>query len=67
MKKSGDTPLTLPAPTARRVPTETGFKLRVSSELPTIERLPVCYLGDHFRSEWWERQYDPRCAGLSAN
>ena len=44
MKKSGDTPLMLPAPTARRVPTETGFKLRVGSELTTIERLPVCNL-----------------------
>jgi hypothetical protein len=56
MKKSGDTPLMLHAPTARRVPTETGFKLRMGSELPTIERLPVCYLGDHFWSEWGERQ-----------
>jgi hypothetical protein len=51
-KRVGDTPLMLPAPTARRVPTETGFKLRVGSELTTIERLPVCNLGDHFWSEW---------------
>jgi hypothetical protein len=34
----------LPAPTARRVPTETGFKLRVGSELTTIKRLRVCKL-----------------------
>jgi hypothetical protein len=67
MKKSEDTPLMLPAPTARRVPTETGFKLRVGSELTTIERLPVCNLGDHFWSEWGERQSAPRCSGLSAN
>jgi hypothetical protein len=51
MKKSGDTPLMLPAPTARRVPTETGLKLRVGSELTTIKRLPVCNLGDHVWSE----------------
>jgi hypothetical protein len=51
MKKSGDTPLMLPAPIARRVPTETGFKLRVGSELTTIERLLVCNLGDHAWSE----------------
>src|SRR5262249_62056963 len=30
--------------TTRRIPTETGFKLRVSRELTTIERLPVCNL-----------------------
>ena len=41
----------LPAPTARRVPTETSFKLRVGSELTTIKRLPVCNLGDHVWSE----------------
>jgi hypothetical protein len=64
MKKSGHTPLMLPAPTARRVPTETGFKLRVGSELTTIERLPVCNLGDHFCSEWGKRQSAPRCSGL---
>jgi hypothetical protein len=62
-KKSGDIPLMLPAPTARRVPTETGFKLRVGSELTTIERLPVCNLGDHFWSEWGEHQSAPRCSG----
>ena len=42
----------LPAPIARRVPTETGFKVRVGSKLTTIERLRVCNLGDHFWSEW---------------
>jgi hypothetical protein len=41
----------LPAPTARRAPIETGFKLRVGSELTTIERLPVCNLCDHVWSE----------------
>jgi hypothetical protein len=56
MKKSGDTPLMLPPPTARHVPTETGFKLREGSELTTIERLPVCNLGDHFCSDWDKRQ-----------
>ena len=50
MKKSEDTPVE-ECSKARRVPTETGFKLRVGSELTTIERLPVCYLGDHFWSE----------------
>jgi hypothetical protein len=34
----------LHAPTARRIPTETGFRLRVGPELTTIERLPVCNL-----------------------
>jgi hypothetical protein len=29
-EKSGDTPLMLPAPAARHVPAETGFKLRVA-------------------------------------
>jgi hypothetical protein len=42
----------LPAPIARRVPTETGFKVRVGSKLTTIERLRVCNLGGHFWSEW---------------
>jgi hypothetical protein len=32
------------APRARRIPTETGFKLRGGPELTTIERLPVCNL-----------------------
>jgi hypothetical protein len=55
-KEWGHTVDAPPAPTARRVPTETGFKLRAGSELTTIERLPVCNLGDHFWSEWGERQ-----------
>ena len=36
MKKSEDTPVDAPSPTARRVPTETGFKLRVA--LPSSQQ-----------------------------
>jgi hypothetical protein len=67
MKKSEDTPVE-ECSKARRVPTETGFKLRVA--LPSSQQLkgyPSVTLAITSGASAGERQSAPRCNGLSAN